>query len=395
MNTSSRQVAAQVKSGQDIPWTALVILVVGLVILRVSWLCDDAFITFRSIENFVHGYGPVYNVGERVQTFTHPLWMLVLSSSYYLANQVFKLNLPSLLAFIALAWSWIFTGLSVAFMLKMSKGRVVIFSLAMLALITSRAYTDFAASGLENPLTCLLITAFVYLQAKPKAEGGNGDDAPGLAPGLIAGLITLNRMDTLLIVLPALAYGWYASDRKKKYATSMLVGFLPFLAWELFSLVYYGFPFPNTAYAKLNSGIAASAYVQQGMLYLLNSFSLDPLSLCVISAALIWGAKSKVKPWPAVSVGMGLYLVYILRIGGDYMSGRFLNPLMFTSVLIFIGVEFDWQELAVPNRGWRPRPSVSLSAHLHFYLIQHTQTRRLTSGRLPMKEVSGTLIGGY
>ncbi len=54
------------------------ILVFSLVILRVSWISDDAFITFRSIENFVHGYGPVYNVGERVQTFTHPLWMLLL-----------------------------------------------------------------------------------------------------------------------------------------------------------------------------------------------------------------------------------------------------------------------------------------------------------------------------
>ena len=30
---------------------------------------------------------------------------------------------------------------------------------------------------------------------------------------------------------------------------------LPLLAWELFSLLFYGFPFPNTYYAKLNTGI--------------------------------------------------------------------------------------------------------------------------------------------
>lgn len=48
-------------------------------ILAYSWVTDDAFITFRSVMNFVDGYGPVFNVGERVQSFTHPLWFLLLS----------------------------------------------------------------------------------------------------------------------------------------------------------------------------------------------------------------------------------------------------------------------------------------------------------------------------
>ena len=50
----------------------------AVILLRTAWLSDDGFITFRTIDNFIHGYGLRWNVAERVQTYTHPLWMLLL-----------------------------------------------------------------------------------------------------------------------------------------------------------------------------------------------------------------------------------------------------------------------------------------------------------------------------
>lgn len=44
------------------------------------WTCDDAFIGFRVIENVLAGFGPIYNVGERAEVYTNPLWMLVLTT---------------------------------------------------------------------------------------------------------------------------------------------------------------------------------------------------------------------------------------------------------------------------------------------------------------------------
>src|SRR5690348_1010912 len=32
-----------------------------------NWLCDDAFISFRYVHNFVHGHGLVFNRGEHVE----------------------------------------------------------------------------------------------------------------------------------------------------------------------------------------------------------------------------------------------------------------------------------------------------------------------------------------
>lgn len=39
---------------------------VVLVVLMYAWVSEDAFITLRYVNNMLHGFGPVFNVGERV-----------------------------------------------------------------------------------------------------------------------------------------------------------------------------------------------------------------------------------------------------------------------------------------------------------------------------------------
>ncbi len=60
-----------------------------LELIRTAWVCDDAYITFRTVDNFVHGYGLRWNVDERVQGFTHPLWMLVVSLAYVVTREAY------------------------------------------------------------------------------------------------------------------------------------------------------------------------------------------------------------------------------------------------------------------------------------------------------------------
>ena len=52
-----------------------------------AWVCDDAYITLRTVHNFVSGEGLRWNVAERVQSYTHPLWMFVLSAVYALTGE--------------------------------------------------------------------------------------------------------------------------------------------------------------------------------------------------------------------------------------------------------------------------------------------------------------------
>ncbi len=64
----------------QIKWIWLPLFVLYLIIIFITaWLSDDAYITFRSIDNFINGYGLTWNIGEKVQAYTHPLWMFTLS----------------------------------------------------------------------------------------------------------------------------------------------------------------------------------------------------------------------------------------------------------------------------------------------------------------------------
>ena len=67
---------------------------------------------------------------------------------------------------------------------------------------------------------------------------------------LITALGMLNRMDLSLIFFPAFVYMLWG-QRKLKDLYAIGLGMLPFIVWECFSLIYYGFLFPNTAYAHM------------------------------------------------------------------------------------------------------------------------------------------------
>ena len=77
-------------------WHKLILLPFVLVyvwlLIETAWISDDAYITFRSVENFIHGYGLVHNLGERVQVFTHPFWFFVMSGFNYVTQRIGMLN---------------------------------------------------------------------------------------------------------------------------------------------------------------------------------------------------------------------------------------------------------------------------------------------------------------
>src|SRR5262249_8034083 len=53
---------------------------------RGAWTCDDAFISFRYIDQFEQGHGLVYNPGQRVEGYTHFLWVILLAAAHRLSG---------------------------------------------------------------------------------------------------------------------------------------------------------------------------------------------------------------------------------------------------------------------------------------------------------------------
>ena len=313
-----------------------VILTVALVeLIRTAWISDDAAITLRCVLNFINGYGPTFNIDERVQTYTHPLWFLLISGVSVLTNNIFASALVLSIG-ISLVVLWVLvTRVASSFWAGV---------LAASVLILSKAYVDFSTSGLENPLSHLLILLAVILGVK-------ASERPGFAAAtgffLACSLVYLSRPDLLVLIFPASLLVMI----RHRHAPGVLIkavsiGALPAIAWTLFSLYYYGFPFPNTAYAKLGTGIPIGERVIQGGRYLLDSVTRDRLTLPFVLAATIIGLRASLVDKTFAAGGI-LYLAYVVSIGGDFMTGRFLTPALLLATAVVARSVISRQQLQV------------------------------------------------
>lgn len=298
--------------------------VFGLVLIRTAWMSDDAYITLRVVDNFVNGYGPVWNTDERVQAYTHPLWMLLLTAFYAITREEY---LTTLAISIVLSLS------AVGLVLWQADTRLRSALFLGAVLISSKAFVDYSTSGLENPLTHLLIAVFAILLLRQRAEP---QPSQVYALALVGGIMMLNRLDTGLLVIPSVLVqsmrlsGWVPRMR----ALGLLFG-LP-LSWMAFSTFYYGFPLPNTYYAKQAAGIPREQFLERGVAYVVDVVQHDPLTPAVMLVGVLSAILSKERRWLLpLAAGVLLYAAYTVWVGGDFMRGRFFSASVMIGALCF------------------------------------------------------------
>ena len=278
----------------------------AVVLVRTAWMCDDAYITLRTIDNFVQGYGLVWNVGERVQVYTHPLWMFLISAFYAFTREPY---------YTTLVISMLLSLSTAVLLLWVSRDNVYTLSLVGLLLVGSKAFVDYSTSGLENPLAHLLLAVFFiilcsYQQPTPRQA---------LSLGVLAGLVMFNRLDHSLLVIPGLLATALRLQRREIVRMLAAAG-LPVVGWTIFSIIYYGFPFPNTFYAKQTAGIPRIEYLERGLVYLIETGIVDGLTLLGIviglSIALWQRCPSSIPASIGITSPMSSGLAVILWGGG-------------------------------------------------------------------------------
>jgi arabinofuranosyltransferase len=203
--------------------------------------------------------------------------------------------------------------------------------------ICSKGFIDYSTGGLENPLSHVLIALF-FLAYLREGEGRRFSTMSAWA-----GLALVNRLDLVWIFLPALVHQAFREQAWKPHRWRAWFGFFPVVGWEVFSLLYYGFPFPNTAYAKLAAHVGWRNYVNQGLEYFDNSIAWDPVTLATIAALTLMCLRRLRSDRELGCLGLGvlLYLAYVMRVGGDYMSGRFFTAPLFASLFALSRVDFE------------------------------------------------------
>ena len=299
----------------------------SLAFINTAWVAEDAFITFRSVDNMLAGYGPVWNIGERVQVYTHPLWYILLvignfivHSPYYVA---LVLNYLCLLGFLY----------TYARLVDKNKPDTPIQALlVIIILLFSRAFVDYSSSGLENSLLHILIAGYVYFLISQDVSLRH----KLLWCSLMFSGLFLTRPDGILLVLPASLYLFIRAIREEpKALLYVLVGLLPMILWEVFSIIYYGSFVPNTALAKVNNGIPLKHNLAQSYQYFNFNLRNDPITsifiVVIIACGMFFSRDYKIR---LMIVGIILQLLYICYVGADYMLGRFLSSTIVMGVII-------------------------------------------------------------
>lgn len=292
-----------------------------------AWVCDDAYLNFRSIEQLFAGNGPNWNPHERVQVYTSPLWYWFLALARLISpDPFFNVIILSFILILLLAYV-LYRNLS-----AFSAG------VAFFLLAASNAFVDFSTSGLENILAAFLAaaSAFYCAQAFDQENRATSDSKAEIRALICLSLLPICRHDLSTIALPIaclliLARNKRWGDRLKK---GLLVVF-PLIIWSLFSLIYYGALFPNTAYAKIFTGIPRGQMFSQGLRYFLVTFQQDPLTLMTLLVALFIGIRTRDPFGRSIAVAIAVNLTYIAWVGGDFMRGRFFTT-AFVLAVIFL-----------------------------------------------------------
>ncbi|MDL5159366.1 hypothetical protein [Actinomycetospora termitidis] len=347
----------------------LTVVVYGVLVWQRRWISDDGLIFLRTVRQILDGHGPVFNIGERVETNTSTLWTLVLIPLSVLPGrpEIAALVVGGLLSVVALGFAVDgarrLTGL----------GRVVV-PAGALVVIALPPFWDFGTSGLETGLSFWWLAFSWWLlvrrsQREPRlfaAEGSRRRPGAAWPVALALGLGPLVRPDLALVAaLGGLALAVLEQPRDRRGVTRLVglgaICVTPALVYEVFRAGYYGLLVPSTALAK-EAGVARWG---RGYSYLRDTVATYWLlvpALVLGAAALLlvaqrvsrssWWARRhdvagepdvrRTRAWDragtvAVAVapvlaGVGM-LGYVTRVGGDFMHARMLLPAIFCVLL--------------------------------------------------------------
>ena len=318
-----------------------------------AWLSDDYFITLRQVEQLFAGNGIRFNLYERSFLSTSVAYFFILLPLRLVSTDPFVIH-----AIFALACNAILLWLLWA----LAARNVWVWLLGLGLLFASKAHFDYSWFGQENPLGHALVAALVlvWLRLYPGLKPGN---APTRAcwcvfVALVA-IAPLYRHDFVLLAWPLAA--WALWDNRSRLGWKGLIRTVslmlaPLAAWTLFSLVYFGFPLPASAYAKLPESYDLAHRLASAWDYYRFSLHKDALMLSALFASqALWFGRS---PARVIAAAIALVLLYITFVGGDYMGGRFFSVAYVLMVAVVTGTAGYWHVYLTRVHGRRRRDFV-------------------------------------
>jgi arabinofuranosyltransferase len=328
------------------------IVALACVGLYVGWrdfwfLCDDSYIAFRYVSNSQLGFGYVWNPPPWKPVEGYSSWLFVVLMDF--AWRFLGKEPPVSANTIDLLFSYGTLALLVAMALelrltRLAPHRVAVVGLVLLGTLTNRTFLAWTSSGLETGMFGFWVMAWVYVGLFRPLDRGRLTLLTTLA-----GVLELSRPDGLLFLLATVAILGLDLLRRAWEGRATAADAIPWtplaipavhVAWRM---SFYGFPLPNTAYAK-----HTAPWPEMGALYLA-SFLVEYgywLWLLLLAALLIRAAWTTpvlrrlravdLDTWvraAVVATVVAQAAYYVLIIGGDHFEYRVLEPLVPLSYL--------------------------------------------------------------
>ncbi len=321
-------------------WLTAILLLYLAHAAYLSGLAEDAYITFRYARNLVEGFGLTWNPGQPpVEGYTSLLWVLLSA----LAMKV-GLDMPRVAQVVGLAAGAATIVLAYRVGRRLAGWSAEFALVPPLMLAVAGPFAAWATSGMEMVPFAALVLASVALFA---AYWRSGERRTLVAAALTLLVATLVRPEGLLVFGTFLAIAVLAAqgDTRRHAGTLLVAGAayaVPLVGYVVWRLAYYGYPLPNSFYAKTGGGLwqvlrggllAAGFFVQfvaplvpWGLLALWEGQANQP------SLPGLRRATEAVRAHALVVTCVAVFLVhaaYVVAVGGDYMAmHRFFVPVL-------------------------------------------------------------------
>ncbi len=331
-----------------------------LIVLSISFMVicqnhkfiqDDAYISFRYVQNFVDGNGLVFNIGEKVEGYTNLLWVLILSVFVFL-----KMNIETISRILSMLFGIVvlFATYSISSVMKFTEdksqkkakvdsdeNRISYLSLIPpVMLACTGSFIFWASSGMETSMFMALILLGIYYYIKERKSEGVNYRFP-----LFILLATLTRPEGLYFFGLILIHKFVIEVKENKSAgirkffsknnlVTYLVYVVPVIFYFLIRYMYYGYLFPNTYYAKTGS---SGAYLNAGIEYFTKFMTTYMFyGLMIVVPLFLFKRKENFFEVLLFYIIIIPYLIYIITVGGDVLKqNRFFLPILPLIYILF------------------------------------------------------------
>jgi len=260
-----------------------------LVFLFWDYSMDDAFITLRYAENFADGHGLTFTPGDQpIEAYSNFLWLLIIALLY-------KLGLPTV--FMAKILGPLFFAITGLIWYRYYEKQESEYSYFVAPFLFVSVYSSFwAVSALEMGLYACLLTLLIFSVHKRSWHSFF------LLPGVV-----LSRPEGFAIAFAVIILDLILNRKSKSFSwrwssVNLMLLILTIVILTMFRLQTFGYPLPNTVYAKSVIETGGLFRLLEGLAYFLP-----------FTALFFYGLWKAMKSWQESSLILIFAGVFLLQ----------------------------------------------------------------------------------